>query len=270
MKRTPAGTELSVVIPVFNESRRLPATLTAVLDHLRGAGIDWELIVSDDGSTDDTYAVATAAAGHDPRVRVVRHPVNRGKGHAVRLGVAGSRGRRVLVCDADLATPIAELDRLQAALDDGFDAAIGSRGGPFTVDRPPVRRMLSDVGGRLIRAVALPGTVDTQCGFKLFDGAKARAAFARACVDGWAFDIEVLRLFLASGWSFVEVPVAWTHQSGSKLRPGHCLEVLTDLARVRLRHGRPQRPGTRSARPDGGSDTSRDPFAIPLPPGRAA
>lgn len=260
------------MIPVFNESRRLPATLVAVLDHLRDSGIDWELVVSDDGSTDDTYAIATAAARHEPRVRVVRHPSNRGKGHAVRRGVEVTRGHRVLVCDADLATPIAELARLRAALDDGFDAAIGSRGEAFAVARPPIRRVLSDVGSRLIRAVALPGTVDTQCGFKLFDGAKARAAFACADVDGWAFDIEVLRLFLGCGWSFVEVPVAWTHQSGSKLRPGHCLEVLTDLARVRLRHGRPGRPANPSARmrAAAGARSPRDPFPLPLPPRRAA
>lgn len=249
------------MIPVFNESRRLPGTLAAVVDHLREVGGEWELVVSDDGSTDDTYAVAAAVARDEPRVRLVRHPVNRGKGHAVRVGVAATRGDRVLLCDADLATPIDELARLQAALDAGFDAAIGSRGPAFAVARPPVRRVLSDVGSRLIRAVALPGTVDTQCGFKLFRGDRARAAFARASVDGWAFDIEVLRLFLAFGWSFVEVPVAWTHQDGSKLRPGHCLEVLTDLARVRLRHG---------PAPAAGRTPGVEPLRMPLPPGRAA
>ncbi|WP_424637659.1 glycosyltransferase [Embleya sp. AB8] len=249
------------MIPVFNESRRLPATLAAVLGHLHDLGVRWELVLSDDGSTDDTYTIAIAAARHDSRVRVVRHPDNRGKGHAVRVGVALTRGRRVLLCDADLATPIAESTRLCAALDAGFDAAIGSRGPALAVVRPPLRRALSEVGGRLIRALALPGTVDTQCGFKLFDGDRARAAFARASVDGWAFDIEVLRIFLGFGWHVVEVPVAWTHQDGSKLRAGHCVAVLGDLARIRLRYGPPPTPG---------ATAPGAPAPARIPPGRAA
>ncbi|REE98703.1 dolichyl-phosphate beta-glucosyltransferase [Thermomonospora umbrina] len=238
--------DLSVVVPVYNERSRLGATLEAIRGHLTEQPGWWELIVVDDGSTDGSARLVEALA--DPRVLLVRSPRNRGKGHAVRAGVRASRGRLVLFSDADLATPIEELARLRGRLDQGFSAAIGSRAYPGArgrVREHPVRRVLGRLGNLVIRAVLVPGIADTQCGFKLFDGDRARQVFAVARIDGWAFDAEILHLFLRRGWSVAEVPVRWTHREGSKLRPFDYLEVLADVFRVRLGDRERARVGTR-------------------------
>ncbi|WP_163507033.1 dolichyl-phosphate beta-glucosyltransferase [Fodinicola acaciae] len=238
--REPRVVDLTVVIPVYNEHERLGATLAAVRQHLDASGESWELLVCDDGSTDETAALVRPVAAADPRVRLLRSIVNRGKGHAVRRGVAASHGRRVAYCDADLATPIGELARLRDRLDRGFAAAIGSRSGRdnrVEVSQHPVRVALGRAGNRLIRLLAVPEIADTQCGFKMFDGDKARRAFALARIDGWGFDVEILHLFRRSGWPVAEVPVRWSHQPGSKVRPLDYPRVLADVVRVRLIHG---------------------------------
>lgn len=227
--------ELSVVVPVYNERRRLGATLAAIRAYLAEQRLRWELIVVDDGSTDGSSVLVEALG--DPRVRLLRSSGNRGKGHAVRRGVRASRGRLVLFSDADLATPIEEWTRLRARLERGFAAAIGSRAHPTghgQVREHPVRRLLGRCGNLVIRAVLVPGVADTQCGFKLFDGDRARRVFALARIDGWAFDAEILHLFALHDWPVAEVPVRWTHRPGSKLRPSDYLRVLADVTRIRL------------------------------------
>ncbi|WP_190129896.1 glycosyltransferase [Streptomyces mashuensis] len=235
--------DLTVVVPAYNEEQRLGPTLRAVRDHLRALpGTDWELIVVDDGSADGTAAVAEAAAREEPRVRLLRTPENRGKGHAVRTGVLASRGRRVLVTDADLATPIEEFGALSERLDAGAAAAVGSRALPdsrIAVRQHAVRELLGRLGAGLIRAAAVPGIRDTQCGFKLFDGDKVRAAFADSRLDGWSFDVEILRFFHQRDWEVAEVPVRWAHQPGSKVRPLAYPRVLADVVRLRWRAAGP-------------------------------
>ncbi|MFJ6820021.1 glycosyltransferase [Streptomyces niveus] len=257
--RTGTGSDLTVVVPAYNEEHRLRPTLDAICAHLRADPErwgDWELIVVDDGSTDGTAEVAAQAAADEPRVQVLTSEENRGKGHALRLGVLASYGRRVLVTDADLATPIEELDALDDLLHDDEDededeedcdyeyeyeataAVIGSRALPDSrveVRQRPVREWLGRLGNRLIRLVAVRGIHDTQCGFKLFDGDKARAAFAASRLDGWGIDVEILRHFRRAGWPVAEVPVRWSHQSGSKVRPADYGRVLLELLRLRTR-----------------------------------
>ncbi|MEU9098703.1 dolichyl-phosphate beta-glucosyltransferase [Streptomyces sp. NPDC048361] len=235
----PAGAvELSVVVPAYNEEQRLAPTLDAIRAHL-GDSCVWELIVVDDGSGDETVRVAREAAARDARIHVVVSESNRGKGHALRLGVLASYGRRVLVTDADLATPIEELDRLDKAMTEGDTAAaIGSRAHPdarIEVHQSRLREHLGRMGNRLIRAVAVPGIRDTQCGFKLFDGEKARAAFADARLDGWGIDVEILQFFRRRGWPVAEVPVRWSHQEGSKVGAADYGKVLWELARLKAR-----------------------------------
>ncbi|WP_202638028.1 glycosyltransferase [Bailinhaonella thermotolerans] len=232
--------DLSVVIPAYNEERRLGGTLDRVAAFLRETPLSWEIIVADDGSADATARVAGRAAAVEPRIRPVSGGVNRGKGHAVRSGVLRTRGRQVLVCDADLATPIEELPALRAALDGGADAAIGSRAAPgarLEVRQPRLREILGALANLLIRALLLPGVADTQCGFKLFDGDKARAAFRRARVNGWMGDVEILRIFRERGWRVREVPVRWSHRPVSRVRPRHYLTALAELLRVRAAAG---------------------------------
>ncbi|MFJ2564919.1 MULTISPECIES: glycosyltransferase [unclassified Streptomyces] len=244
MSGTVTGTvDLSVVIPAYNEERRLGPTLDAVTAYLaehEDRFGSWEVVVADDGSTDGTGGLVTDR--RDPRVRLVAGDRNRGKGHALRLGVAATHGRRVLVTDADLAAPIEELEQLDKALGEGGAAAIGSRSVPgATIARRQhrVRELLGRAGNFLIRRVAVPGIRDTQCGFKLFEGDQAREAFAASRLSGWGIDVEVLQHFRRRDWPVAEVPVRWAHQSGSKVAPLDYLRVLAELGRLKARSVRP-------------------------------
>ncbi|TGA89574.1 dolichyl-phosphate beta-glucosyltransferase [Streptomyces sp. MZ04] len=239
--------DLTVVVPAYNEERRLGPTLAAIRAYLDEAGPEgkggrWELIVVDDGSTDRTAQITVAAELDDPRVHLIRSDRNRGKGHALRLGVLASRGARVLITDADLATPIEELERLDKALTDGHAAAIGSRAGAeATIEarQHRLRELLGRGGNFLIRTVAVPGISDTQCGFKLFDGDCAREAFTASRLCGWGIDVEVLQYLRRSGRPIAEVPVRWAHQEGSKVRPFDYVKVLAELTLLKARTVRP-------------------------------
>ncbi|MFF4497629.1 dolichyl-phosphate beta-glucosyltransferase [Streptomyces sp. NPDC001546] len=237
----PGSVGLSVVIPAYREEERLAPTLELVRDYLDehvGSGpAAWEVIVVDDGSPDRTAATALKAAADEPRIRLVRSEENKGKGSALRLGVRASLGRRVLIMDADLATPIEELGKLEQALadDPAVDAAIGSRAhrdSAIERQQSVLREVLGWAGNRVIRLVAVRGIRDTQCGFKLFDGDQARAAFGAARLDGWAIDVEILQYYHRKGWPVAEVPVRWAHQDGSKVRMPDYLRTLGELMRL--------------------------------------
>ena len=228
---------LSVVIPAYNEQERLGSTLARVTAWLRARGGAWEVIVADDGSRDRTREVAQACAG----VRLVALPQNRGKGAAVRAGMLAAEGDRVLFSDADLATPIEELDKLGAALDAGADIAIASRaldGAQIETRQHPVRELMGRTFNTIVRVLVLGGIKDTQCGFKLFTRAAAHDLFGRATIDGFAFDVEIL--WLARGrYQIAEVPVVWRHVEESKVSPGtDAMRMFADVIRLRLRHGR--------------------------------
>jgi glycosyltransferase involved in cell wall biosynthesis len=236
--------DISVVMPAFNEQRRIGPSIEAVCAFLRQSGRTWELIVVDDGSSDLTAALADALIERDSRIKLIRSPRNSGKGHAVRVGVLASHGDEVLISDADLSTPILEVERLWAQRG-GAVAAIGSRARPgsrIDVHQNPVRRLLGRLGNRYIRALAVPGVTDTQCGFKLLNGPVARALFSITRLNGWGIDVEILHLCSRFGWPVVEVPVRWSHSTGSKLRPTAYLHVLAEVAYLRVAHRRTQAP----------------------------
>lgn len=229
---------LSVVIPAYDEEARLPATLDRVTAYLAGrpAFLPAEVVVVDDGSRDRTASVAECfAAPAAVAVRVIRFARNRGKGAAVRAGLAASRGARVLISDADLATPIEELEPLLAS---GAQLAVGSR----ALDRDLITRrqpLPRDLLGRLfnlgMHVLRLTTLRDTQCGFKLLDGELARTLASQLRLDGFAFDVELLARAARSGASVVEVPVHWHHVEASRVRPlRHGLQMLRDAVRVRL------------------------------------
>ena len=233
----PSEFRLSVVIPAFNEEGRLPATLDRIVGHLSGQAqlLPAEVIVVDDGSTDGTVRVAESfSAPADLSVRVVRLGRNRGKGAAVRAGLAASQGAWVLVSDADLATPIEELDALFAS---GAALAVGSRGvkRELIVRRQPLPR---DTLGRLfnlgLRVLGLTSLHDTQCGFKLVEGQLARRLAGELRLDGFAFDVELLARAESYGVTVAEVPVRWYHMESSRVRPlRHGMQMLRDALRIR-------------------------------------
>lgn len=245
--RTQSLPTVSIVVPAYDEERRIAPTLDRITAFMENAGDPYEVIVVDDGSRDRTRDIVTDYASAHPSTRLLAMPRNSGKGAAVRAGVLASSGREVLFSDADLSTPITELTRLRAALDAGADLAIGSRAAPGDVERqqPWLRRVQGRAFHLIVRAMgfrAVTEIEDTQCGFKLFRGAVARVLFRELSLSGFAFDVELLELAYQR-FRIAEIPVAWTHADGSKVRPGiDALKMVGDLLRVRatwLRQGRP-------------------------------
>ncbi len=227
---------LSVVVPAYNEEARLPRTLRRLREYLDARGEPYEIVVVDDGSTDGTAEAARAAGG--PVVRLLAGERNRGKGHAVRRGMLAAAGARRLMCDADLSTPIEELERLEARLAEGCGVAIGSRavsGARLEVRQGLWRENAGRAFNLLARLVALPDLHDTQCGFKLFTAEAAEAGFARACLDGFAFDVEVLFLARRAGQRIAEVPVVWRNDAASRVSLAKGLSAFLDLLRLRWR-----------------------------------
>lgn len=212
--------DLSVVIPAFNEQSRLAPALQEILDYLRGRGGSFEVIVVDDGSRDGTAAVVRRLSEDAPELRLVRLAANQGKGYAVRTGVMNATGSQVLFADADGATPIAEIERLQAALREGADVSIGSRAVPSTEVRVRAkwhRRLIGRFFHLLVSTLTVAGIRDTQCGFKLFRGPVAHDLFSRMRMNGFSFDVEVLLMAQRGGYRVAEIPVNWHHVPGSRV-----------------------------------------------------
>lgn len=230
----------SVVIPAFNEVGRLPRYLDEVVAYLDGRVEPYEVIVVDDGSSDGTHEVVEAR--HHPSVRVLRLGRNAGKGAAVRAGMLAARGAFRLFADADGATPIAELKRLEPALAAGADVAVGSRVLPdpaVSVTARPHRVAAGRVFNWLVARLGVGTVADSQCGFKAFTAAAAARLFQELRTPGFGFDVELLLRARAAGYRIVEVPVNWTDQPGSKVTVlRHGPGMLWQIVKTRLRTGR--------------------------------
>jgi dolichyl-phosphate beta-glucosyltransferase len=233
---------LSVVVPCFREERRLPGTLARLEEFLGARGEAYELLIVDDGSDDGTVELARKYACGRPEVRVIASQPNRGKGYAVRRGALEARGERVLFSDADLSTPIEELERFLRSLEQGFDVAIGSRalaGSDLRVRQPWWRERAGRTMNFLIRILSGLPYADTQCGFKLFTREAARDLFGQATVDRWMFDVELLVLARKLGYRVAELPVTWVNSSESRVRLSHAPGIFRELFHIRwhwLRH----------------------------------
>lgn len=230
------STRLSVVIPAYNEEDRLGATLRRVLDYLRDRGDTFEIVVADDGSVDRTAAVAGEFP--DPPVCVRQLPENRGKGAALKAGVLASRGDWVLLCDADLSTPIEDLEILESRMEEA-SLILGSRSvdqSEVTKHQPFYRELMGKTFNGILRLLALVEERDTQCGFKLIRGDLARELFGELSIERFAFDVELVCLARDRDEPVVEQGVHWEDSPNSRVHPVRdSVSMLLDVLRLRLR-----------------------------------
>jgi glycosyltransferase involved in cell wall biosynthesis len=235
-------TDLSIVIPAYNEERRLPPTLEGIAAWAAHDGRSIEVIVVDDGSTDATSTVAEVFAGRFSGLRVIRSARNRGKGNAVRAGMLAASGDLRLFADADGATPISELAKLEDGLRDagGRGVAFGSIAGGEHVQQgeSALRSMAGRLGNWLIQRLALPGVCDSQRGFKLFSADAADDVFGSSVIDGWGFDVEALSLARRCGYPLVEVATRWSHDPDTRVTAFSYLTTLWEVLRIRWRMSR--------------------------------
>ncbi|MFQ5595887.1 MAG: dolichyl-phosphate beta-glucosyltransferase [Anaerolineae bacterium] len=229
--KTPDHPFLTIVIPAYNEARRLPATLERILAYLDQQDYPAQVIVVDDGSTDDTAAVARRYDELHRRIEVIENP-HQGKGATVRRGMLAAGGDIVLFSDADLSTPIEELERLLTWFDKGYDVVIGSRegAGARRYDEPFYRHLMGRVFNTVVQMLTVRGIQDTQCGFKAFRREVARDLFTRMRLYSdndtpvvgamvTAFDVEILYLAQRLGYRVREVPVEWHYSNETKVNP---------------------------------------------------
>lgn len=228
---------LSVVIPAYNEEKRLPATLKAVIKYLQTQSYSWEVAVVDDGSKDKTADVARAAAVHEPRVRLLQYGENRGKGYAVRYGMTHVSGELRLFMDADNSTTINHFEQFKPYFSMEFDVVIGSRdvaGAEIVVHQSWWKEKLGDLGNLWIRFWAVRGIKDTQAGFKVFTREASEAVFPYLTIDRWGFDVEALAVARRKGYKIAERPIRWINDVNSKVSSKAYLEVLKEVVQVRI------------------------------------
>ena len=224
---------ISIIIPAFNEEKRLPSTLQHVRAYLDASRWDFaEMVVVDDGSRD-----ATADVGAQAGARVLRNPGNRGKGYSVRHGMLEAQGEWLLFTDADLSAPIAELETLwQRAAAEQASVAIGSRAldrSLIGVHQPMFREAMGRFFNLSMRLVTGLPFRDTQCGFKLFEAAVARQIFGRQLLDGFGFDVEILYIAKRLRFKSIEVPVKWNDVAGTKVSLWRGMTAFLDPLKVR-------------------------------------
>lgn len=251
--------DLSIVIPAYNEADRISPYLSQITDYFEQQLRFYEVLVVDDGSTDETAAVVKRHVQLNPCIRLLRLPKRCGKGAAIRHGMQAAKGCLRLFADADGATPISELAGLEKSLAEGADISIGSRAlaarSPgFSVHKRTTRRVLGRLFNTAVQRSGIRGISDTQCGFKLFRKDVAQDLFSHSSINGFGFDLELLYVAGRRGYRIAEVPVNWHDRPGSKfhlLKDG--IALLRELAAIRLNnrkgfyetdHGTGSRGGT--------------------------
>lgn len=234
----PVGPDLSVIIPAYNEAERITPTLERISDYLRRCSFSSEILVVLDGPTDNTLAVLLEVAEKVPNLKILERRHNRGKGYTVREGMLKASGTVRLFTDADNSTDIAHFDKMKSLFDGGCDVAIASRnrkdaaGARQVIPQVWYKRIIGQIGNVVVQLFAVRGIWDTQCGFKAFRAEAAQRIFARATIDGWGFDIEVLALARALNYKTGIIPAHWINDPHSHVRPFDYVRVLGDTLMV--------------------------------------
>lgn len=227
---------LSVIIPAYNEAKRLPLTLIDVDKHLSEQEYSYEIIIVNDGSTDATAEIVNRFRPLIENLKLVDSKENRGKGAAVRQGMLAARGNWRLFLDADNSTSIVEFNKMMPYIDEGYEIIIGSRAVKGAKMNPPQiihKRLLGRLGNYFIQLVALRGVKDSQCGFKCFSEEAALRIFPLSKIDGWGFDVESLALAKALGYQIKEMPVHWINDRRSHVSWKSYLQVFWETVKVR-------------------------------------
>ncbi|MBI4843165.1 MAG: glycosyltransferase family 2 protein [Nitrospirae bacterium] len=226
---------ISIVIPAYNEEKRIGPALRSITDYLREKNCIYEIIVVDDCSSDETGGVVSAHG--DPALRILRNDTNRGKGYSVKRGILDARHPLVLFSDSDLSTPIEELDKFVSYINEGYDIVIASRNlkeSNIKVEQPFYRQALGKTFPLLVNLFILRGFKDTQCGFKLFRAEAAKKIARLQTLERFSFDVEILYIAKKMGMKIKEAPVVWIDKKGTKVNPlRDGLMMLIDIFKIR-------------------------------------
>ncbi len=227
---------LTIVIPAFNESKRIPPTLLDIDRRLAGKEWDYEILVVDNGSQDQTVEIVRKMSQSVKNLKVVESPIQHSKGAAVRFGMLTGQGQYRLFMDADNATSIDHFERMIPFFNDGYGVVICSRAhkeSKLDPAQPWFRQLPGKIGNLIIQILVLPGIWDTQCGFKAFSGEAAERIFRLSRIDGWGFDVEVLALAKKFNYRIKEVPVHWVNNLDSTVKASAYITTLLDTLKIR-------------------------------------
>ncbi|MCL5004456.1 MAG: glycosyltransferase family 2 protein [Patescibacteria group bacterium] len=226
---------LSIIIPAYNEAKRLPLTLFDIDKHLKSADFSYEIIVVDNNSTDATSEIVERFSHLIKNLRLIKYRTP-GKGGAVQKGILEAKGEIRLFMDADNSTAIDQFNKMIPYLKEGYDVIIGSRdieGAKLIPPQPWHKRLGGNAGNLIIQALLLPGIWDTQCGFKAFTAEAAEKIFPLLKTNRWGFDVEVLSLAKKFGYKIKEVPVVWVNNPFSKVSAAAYLQVLWEVVKIK-------------------------------------
>ncbi len=231
--------DLSIVIPAYNEEKVIEKTLKEVIEYLEGKSLLYEILVVCDGCKDNTSSIAKKIKQENDKIRIIDRKVNMGKGFSVRQGCLEAKGAYIFFTDADLSTPIEEIEKLLKWLQKGYDIAIGSRAlkeSDIQIHQSWYRETMGKIFNLFVQTLAVRGIKDTQCGFKGFKKEVVQKIFPRQTINGFSFDVEILYIARKLGHKLKEVPVRWLNRVESKLNPlKHSFLMLLDLINIRIK-----------------------------------
>lgn len=229
---------LSVIIPAYNEAERIPKTLSLINSYLERQSYEYEILVVNDGSTDNTVSAVRDLCSQMRNLKITGYEKNKGKGYAVRFGMLEAKGEYRLFTDADNSTSIDQFENMLPEFEKGCDIVIGSRdikGAVLDPPQPWIRNFVLGEGFKLYRKimVGLWGIEDTQCGFKAFSGKSANSVFPKCLINRFAFDPEIILIAKKQGYEIKEIPVFWKNDLNSKVKFKHILNMAKDMVKIR-------------------------------------